>query len=501
MAAWKTAPNCAFARRASVFGETSKIAGETPAPPISTEYFPLGNRNRTARKPDLETGNRKLDTPFCVNIELINTGSELMLGHVLNTHQQWICRQLADCGYRVTRQVAVADAGPDIRQAVREALARADLVITTGGLGPTSDDITRDLIADLLGKELREDAAVLANVESFFALRKRPMPEKTRVQALVPEGAIVLHNAHGTAPGLAIQVQPNPSRHADRTIWLIMLPGPPRELRPMFDEQVLPLIQENLPLANAFVSRTLKTTGLGESLVEEKIAGPLQELTVAGLEIGYCARTGEVDLRLAACGAGGAKLVAEAEQIVRTLLGRHIFGEGDEQLETVIVRRLTERKQTLALAESCTGGYLANRITNVPGASVIFLAGLVTYSNEAKQEFLGVRAETLTKHGAVSEPVVREMAEGARRQTGSNYALAVTGIAGPGGGTSDKPVGTVFIALATDHHTFVLNPVNRYDRETFKYVTSQQALELLWRTVLNPNDESETSGKAEGLKL
>ena len=420
-----------------------------------------------------------------MNIELINTGSELMLGHVLNTHQQWICRQLADHGYEVTRQVAVADAGPDIQQALREAFVRADLIITTGGLGPTSDDMTRDLIADLLNKELREDATVLANVENFFAARKRPMPEKTRVQALVPEGAIVLHNRHGTAPGLAIEVQPNPSRHANKTSWLIMLPGPPRELRPMFNEQVLPLIRERLPLANPFAFRTLKTTGLGESLLEEKIAGPLQQHVAAGLEIGYCARTGEVDLRLAARGASAGKIMAEAEQIVRALLGRHIFGEGDEQLETVILRRLTERKQTLALAESCTGGYLANRITNVPGASVVFLAGLVTYSNEAKQKFLGVRAETLAKHGAVSEQVAREMAEGVRRQTGADHALAVTGIAGPGGGTSDKPVGTVFIALATDHHAFVLNPVNRYDRETFKFVTSQQALELLWRALLN----------------
>jgi nicotinamide-nucleotide amidase len=419
-----------------------------------------------------------------VNIELINTGSELLLGHVLNTHQQWIGRQLADHGYPVTRQVTVADAGPDIQHAVREALARADLVITTGGLGPTSDDLTRDLIADLLGRELREDAAVLANVETFFALRKRPMPRKTRVQALVPEGAIVLHNLHGTAPGLAIEVPPNPSRATDKPGWLIMLPGPPRELRPMFNERVLPLIRDRLPLLTPFFSRTLKTTGLGESVVEEKIAGPLQPLTDAGLEIGYCARTGEVDLRLAARAAGAARIVTEAEQIVRALLGSHIFGEGDEQLETVVVRGLTERKQTLALAESCTGGYLANRITHVPGASSIFLAGLVTYSNEAKQKFLGVRAETLSNHGAVSEPVVREMAEGARRQTGADHALAVTGIAGPGGGTADKPVGTAFIALATDRHTFVLNPVNRYDRETFKHVTSQQALELLWRTVL-----------------
>ncbi len=420
-----------------------------------------------------------------MNIEIINTGSELMLGRVLNTHQQWICRRLADQGYVVTRQIAVGDTGRDIQQAVRESLARARLVIVTGGLGPTSDDLTRDVIAELLGKKLREDAAVLAAVKEFFDARKRPMPERTRVQALVPEGAVVLPNRHGTAPGLAMEIDPNPFRDDRQGGWLMLLPGPPRELQPMFSGQVIPLIRQKFPRESAFVCRTLRTTGLGESLLENKIAAQLKHLVHAGLEIGYCARTGEVDVRLAARGAGSEKTVAEAGRIIHRIVGRHIFGEGDDSLEAVIVRLMTERRQTLALAESCTGGYIANRITNVPGASAVLLAGLVAYSNEAKQKFLGVRSGTLAKHGAVSDPVVREMAEGARRQTDANYALAVTGIAGPGGGTPDKPVGTVFIALATRRRMIVLNPINHYDRETFKYVTSQQALELLRRTLLN----------------
>ena len=211
-------------------------------------------------------------------VELINTGSELMLGRVLNTHQQWLCRQLADLGYVVTRQVAVPDTGSDIEQAVREALARADLVITTGGLGPTSDDLTRDLVAQLLGKELREDAAVLAHIRHFFESRKRPMPERTRVQALVPEGATVLPNPHGTAPGLAMEVRPNPFRAGGQPSWLIMLPGPPRELRPMFADSVVPLLRRVLPLASRFVCRTLRTTGIGESVVQEKIGGPAAAL-------------------------------------------------------------------------------------------------------------------------------------------------------------------------------------------------------------------------------
>jgi nicotinamide-nucleotide amidase len=422
-------------------------------------------------------------------VELINTGSELMLGRVLNTHQQWLCRQLADLGYVVTRQVAVPDMGSDIQQAVREALARADLVIATGGLGPTSDDLTRDLVAQMLGKTLREDAAVLAHIRGFFESRKRPMPERTQVQALIPEGAMVLHNPHGTAPGLAMEVRPNPFRADGQPSWLIMLPGPPRELRPMFTDTVAPLLRRVLPLASGFVCRTLRTTGVGESVVQEKIGGPLQCWVEAGLDLGYCARPGQVDVRLAASGSDAEQRVREAEVVVRELLGPHIYGVEDEDLETVIVRLLTERKLTLALAESCTGGGIANRITNVPGASLVLLAGLVTYSNAAKQKFVGVRAETLDQHGAVSKPVAREMAEGARRETQADYALSVTGIAGPSGGTPGKPVGTVFIGLAGPSGTVVQRQFNPYDRETFKQITTQQALELLRRTMLSGGAE------------
>lgn len=419
-----------------------------------------------------------------MNIELINTGSELILGRVLNTHQQWLGRQLADQGYVVTRQTTVPDRGTDIQQAVRETLARADIVITTGGLGPTADDQTRDLIAELLGKRLIEDAAVLARVREFFAQRGRPMPPQTRVQALVPEGAVVLPNRHGTAPGLILEVRPNPFRPGAAASWLILLPGPPRELHPLFADQVMPWLRSHCPQDAPFVCRTLKTTGLGESILEEKTARPLRHLVDAGLEIGYCARTGEVDVRLAARGHNAHRTVGEAEGIVRGIIDEHIFGQDDDSLESVVVRLLTERRQTLALAESCTGGYVAHRITNVPGASAVFRVGLVTYSNEAKQQLLGVSAQVLAEHGAVSRPVARVMAEGARRQAGVDHALAITGIAGPSGGTAEKPVGTVFIALATAAHTFVLNPVNRYDRETFKFVTAQQALDLLRRTLL-----------------
>jgi len=421
----------------------------------------------------------KLRKFFVLKIELINTGSELLLGRVLNTHQQWLGQQLADLGYEVARQIAVPDTGAEIQQAVRESLSRADLILVTGGLGPTSDDITRDLIAELLERKLVLNLTVLAQIEKYFSSRQRAMPASTRVQAMVPEGAIVLPNPNGTAPGLAVKIDPNPFSESEKKTWLIMLPGPPRELRPMFLKSVVPLIQREFPLVQKFVCRTLKTTGLGESIVEEKISGALQDFTDAGLELGYCARVGEVDVRIVARGEHADKIISQAEEKIRERLGLIIFGTNDDSLEGIVVRLLTERKKTLALAESCTGGFIAHRITNVPGASAVLASGLVTYSNDAKKKLLGVRAESLAEHGAVSEVVAREMAEGARQGNATDYALAVTGIAGPTGGSEFKPVGTVFIALASAQGTVVQRQLNCYDRETFKFITSQQALDLL----------------------
>ncbi len=417
-------------------------------------------------------------------VELINTGSELMLGRTLNTHQQWLCRKLADLGYVVSRQVAVPDTAQDILQAVRESLGRADLIITTGGLGPTSDDITRELIAELLGKKLVHDSNVASVIEGYFASRNRATPPRTLVQAQVPEGAVVLNNAYGTAPGLAMEVAPNPFRINAPPSWLVMLPGPPRELRPMFQDVLVPLLKRVLPPTECFVCRTLRATGMGESLVEQNVAPDLTAAVQAGLQLGYCARIGQVDVRLAAAGESASALVQEAERLVRSRIGPFIYGEEDQEIEEVVVRMLTQRKETLALAESCTGGCLADRITNIPGASAVFLAGLVTYSNEAKQRFLGVNASTIAEHGAVSEEVARQMAEGARAHAKADYAISITGIAGPGGGTPTKPVGTVYIGIAGPFETIVQHNVNSWDRETFKYVTSQQALEMLRRAIL-----------------
>lgn len=412
-----------------------------------------------------------------MNVEIINTGSELLLGRVLNTHQQWLCRRLADLGHVVTRQVAVADTGADIQQAVRESLDRADLIITTGGLGPTSDDITRELIAELLGKKLIHQPEILAHIENYFAQRKRPRPAKTSVETMVPEGATFFLNRNGTAPGLAIKIE-NTAFRVQKPKWLVMLPGPPRELRPMFDEYVPPLLAREFT-SQIFVCRTLRSTGVGESRVQEFVEADLQPLVARGLGVGYCARPGSVDVRLTGSGAEAATLVSAGEAVVQKILGAHIFGFDDDEIERVVVRLLAERRQTLALAESCTGGHLGHRLTNVPGSSAVFLGSVVSYADAVKEKFLGVPAQSLAQHGAVSEVVARAMALGAREKFGADYALAVTGIAGPGGGSPEKPVGTVFIALADVGGVTVKHFLHPWDRATFKDVTTTFALELL----------------------
>ena len=434
-----------------------------------------------------------------VTVELIHTGTELLLGARWNRHAWWLSRRLHEMGYTVMRQTTVPDRAEAIREAVAEGLGRADLVIVTGGLGPTSDDCTREEIARLLGRPLREDPEIRERLEAFYAARGRPMPARSLVQALVPEGARVLPNARGTAPGLALEIRPNPFRNRKagvgdtiedgatregRVSWLVLLPGPTAELQQMFDEWVVPLLRQVLPVQQEWAAVTLRTVDLGESILEQQVVPVLEPWLAAGLEVGYCATPGQVDLRLSARGEGARALVAEAERVVRELLGMAVFGRGEETLEAVVLELLRQRGQTLAVAESCTGGGLAHRLTNVPGASTVFLAGWVTYSNAAKVECLGVDPDALVRHGAVSEAVARQMAEGARRRAQSTYALATTGIAGPSGGTPEKPVGTVYVALAGPPGTKVVHRFNPAERETFKAVTITQGLDLLRRTLL-----------------
>ena len=419
-----------------------------------------------------------------LKVEILNTGAELISGDVLNTHQQWLAREITSLGAEVVRVTCVDDRAESIIQAVDEAMARADVVLTTGGLGPTADDRTREAIAAFFGRRLIRDPEIERHVREWYAARNRPVTEAMLGQALVPEGAKILPNRVGTAPGLILEASRVREGGIRRPVFLIMLPGPSRELYPMFEEQVRPWLQQRVEQTEKMVHAILRTTGIPESMVEQQVGPTLQDLCQRGLQVGYCARPMEVDVRLTARGPEAEALVEEAKNRVQKTLGAAVYGEGSEELEQIIFRLFRERGLTLATAESCTGGLLAHRMTNVPGVSEIFMGGAVVYSNRLKEQVLGVPAEMLEQYGAVSAPVARAMAEGARVRFQVDWAVGITGIAGPSGGTPEKPVGTVFIGVAGPDGISVHRFLHAYDRVTFKYVTTQRALDLLRRRLL-----------------
>jgi nicotinamide-nucleotide amidase len=403
-------------------------------------------------------------------VEVLNTGTELLLGSTLNTHLAYLGRTLFSSGLRISRQTTVPD-GEMMKDAFSEAFCRCEILIVTGGLGPTTDDITRECLAELLELPLLPNHEVLESIQRRCARRGFAFQERMRRQAMVPEGAIVLPNDYGTAPGLYVAPR---ERGGAFTPHVFLLPGPPRELRPMFEAHVMPRLRDMQDLAQAPMSRVYRCVGIGESLVEARIGMRLIE--IHGLEVGYCARPNEVDLRLI----GATSLLDQVEPLVLEELGEFIFSSAEEELENVVVAALRERGMWLATAESCTGGLLANRVTNVPGASEVFSAGWVTYANEIKTAQLGVQADLLETVGAVSESVARQMAEGALLRSGADFALSTTGIAGPGGGTDEKPVGTVFLALAQKgRETTAWREFFPTDRATFKELVTQSALNAL----------------------
>jgi nicotinamide-nucleotide amidase len=405
-----------------------------------------------------------------VNLEVLNTGTELLLGTVTNSHLAYFGQELFPLGLRIERQSTIPD-GAAIRGALIDAFSRCDILLVTGGLGPTSDDITREITAELLGLRLQLDEAVGNAIRERLSRRNIPVRERMLRQAMVPEGATVLPNAHGTAPGLYIPPAITPSLS---TPHLFLLPGPPRELKPMFANHVLPLLQRIRGDLTDREFRNYHIVGMGESAVEELIG---MELSLRGdIEVGYCARPNEVDFRLIAPG----PILDEVEPKVLGALGAHLVSTSGDQIEEVVVKRLTDLQKTLALAESCTGGLLANRITNVPGASLVLLGGFVTYSNDSKISCAGVPHDLLAAHGAVSKPVAEAMAEGAAEKTGADFGIGITGIAGPTGGTPDKPAGTVFIAVSErGAETECRKEFFPSDRETFKQLASQAALDML----------------------
>lgn len=410
-----------------------------------------------------------------MRVVVINTGTEILLGDVLNTHLTFIAQEIFPLGLRVERQISVPD-GDAIREALQSNFGQAELIFVTGGLGPTTDDITREVTAEMLGLDLVTDRNLEEIITERLTTRGIRLTSRILRQARVPRGAQVLPNENGSAPGLYLpaglggQVSPH----------LFLLPGPPRELRPMFTDIVTPILREIVGQAVDLVCHTYRVVGMGESYVEEAVGEDL--LAMDGLELGYCARMGEVDLRFI----GPRAIVQRADELVRARLANSIVSTTGEKLETVVVHQLIAQQATVAVAESCTGGYLAHRLTNVPGSSAAFLAGYVTYANEAKVAALGVEAIAIETHGAVSEAVAVAMAEGALERSGATFALATTGIAGPGGGTEIKPVGTAFIALAGGGPTVVRQLYFPTDRETFKQLATQMALNLLRERLAGP---------------
>jgi nicotinamide-nucleotide amidase len=401
------------------------------------------------------------------SVEVINTGTELLFGSVVNTHLAYLGQQLFSLGLRVDRQTTVPD-GLAIANAIREAASRSRLVIITGGLGPTSDDVTREVVAELTDRRLQFDESVFSKIEEHVLKRGFHLSDAIKRQAYILEGATILPNDFGTAPGLYL---PSTGAFPD----LLMLPGPPRELRPMFQAYATPIIREIVGHSD-LRAMIFRTSGIGESAIQELVGADLE--TIPAVEVGYCAHVGAVDLRL--IGTGNA--VEQGATIVRNKLESYIVSTDGKALEEIVVELLSKRNETVVVAESCTGGYLASTITNVSGSSAVFLEGNVTYSNDAKIRTLNVPQLLIQRWGAVSEEVAGAMAEGARTRSGATYALSTTGVAGPTGGTKEKPVGTVFIGFASAMgSTEVQKLFYPTDRLTFKQVVTQRALDLLRR--------------------
>ncbi len=411
-----------------------------------------------------------------MKLEVVTIGTELLLGQILDTNAAELGRGLAAAGVEVVRHVSVADRPDAIRAAVAEALERTGFVITTGGLGPTRDDMTKREVAALLGKALEMDPAVLRSLEERFRRLGRPMPAVNRTQAEVPAGATVLPNPRGTAPGLWVE---------DGSRVVVMLPGVPSEMRGLLAEEVLPRLAART--AGLVVrSRTVRTTGIAESALAE-LVGAIEE-EIAPLTLAYLPSTEGVELRVTAWGLRedeAERLLEAAAAQLRQRAGEHAYGEDGADLAAVVLDQLRGRKVRLVVAESCTGGVLSGRITAVPGASEVFIGGVVAYDNVVKSGTLDVPPELLDQYGAVSEQVVSAMAEGAQRQFAADVALAVTGIAGPTGGTAEKPVGTVWLAARYRSESRALKRMFPGDRNEIRARSAQAALDLLRRLLVD----------------
>ncbi len=421
-------------------------------------------------------------------VEIVTIGDELLLGFTIDTNAAHLARGLASIGMHVVRRATVGDGAAAIQRAVGEALERTGAVITTGGLGPTSDDLTKQSIAELFGRGMQLDEDHLRWMEERWRKRfNRPLPAANRQQAMLPAGATKLENRHGSAPGVWLE--------DERGRWVAMLPGVPHEMRGMLADSLLPHLAARITAGTVVRSLTLRTTGIAESLLADKIdsmdGGPL------GLDLAYLPSIAGVDLRITIRDVPERVAVDTIERAaarLRERAGEWIYGENDEDLAAVVLQLCRSRGLTIAVAESCTGGLLGGRLTAVPGSSDVVLGGVIAYHNDVKRDLLGVSDTSLAAHGAVSEEVVREMAAGARRVIGARVGLAITGVAGPSGGSPEKPVGTVWLAADIDGD--VTTRLHRLwgDRNEIRDRAAQWTLDLLRGRLLStstaPIDEA-----------
>lgn len=434
--------------------------------------------------------------------EIIAVGNELITGDLINTNIPYLSQKLTEAGIEITWHTDVPDSPSQIQEIIKTAVSRSDIIITTGGLGPTGDDITVENIAKALGRKIVFDLVVKKRIEAHFKKRNLRCPKINFRQAYVPDGAKCLPNNLGTAPGLIIEI--NKSCHfyktpdlsprqthehskkaLDKNCFLIALPGPPKELKSLVEEEVLPFLKSEISARNFIVSRVIKVTGSSESKVAEKINDFLK--LHGDVSVGSYPHTHELDLKITAKALSLKQAVRKIDrihEIFKKRLGDIIFGADTDTIESAAGKLLAKKKKTLSVAESCTGGLLSSRITDCPGSSAYFIGGIIAYSYDEKICLLNVKKETLKKYGAVSSPVVKSMAKNMRRLSNTDYALAVTGIAGPGGATTTKPVGLVYIGLADKEKCHIEKFLFSGARDMIKLQATQAALDMLRKRLL-----------------
>ncbi len=407
--------------------------------------------------------------------EIIAVGTELLLGETVNTNAQYISRELANLGIDTYYQSVVGDNAERLYKAYEVAFNRADLVITTGGLGPTKDDITKEIAAQFLNKKMVPHEGTLKAIQEFFAKRGLSVNDGNRKQGYFPEGAIVLPNSVGMAPACIIE---------DKNVKLILLPGPPRENIPIFEKQIIPYLQKYQD--KVFVSKTLNITGIGEGRMEEMIMDIIENQT--NPTVAPYSKARGLTLRIGASASTREEaemLIAPVENQIRDRLGIYIYGEGNTGLETVVAKLLIEKSLTIATAESCTGGLLSARLINYPGISSVFMEGIITYSNQSKVKYLGVKPETLEKYGAVSENVAKEMAEGIRKVADTDIGVSITGVAGPDGGTKIHPVGLAYIGICINGITKIKKVNSTGSRNRIRNMLTNTTLDFIRREILH----------------